>query len=294
MNFDLWKPLHVDNFDCEKYLYHYTNVETAIKIIHSNSLLFSQISRTNDTSESKMKIVFEENNILDKEKYKSSRDKISNYFKEYSQFIQLLCFSMDAKISDSDKNKYIKLLGDKDKYYDVSGRGFSLPRMWAQYAKNNEGVCFIFNRKKLIKQIEKKIAFTKSGPVKYKKFFDSYLISQEQMDILSDRISMVSNGSLTMLNMIQKDNDFLKYNFFEKLDDWKNEHEYRIVALIDQKDKPDYRLPINGMMSFLEGIVIGERMDLAYEKTIKMLIDSTGSKCEVKRIQFDSRLCKLI
>lgn len=127
MNFDLWKPLYVDDFSYDKYLYHYTNVETAIKIIYSNSLLFSPISRTNDTSESKMKIAFEQKGVTDKKKYKESRDKISNYFKEYSQYVQLLCFSMDAKISEKERKKYINSLGDKDIYFDVSGRGFSLP-----------------------------------------------------------------------------------------------------------------------------------------------------------------------
>ena len=70
MEFDIWKPLYVDEFDCDKYLYHYTSFETAIKIIYSNQLLFSLIGRTNDTSESKMKIVFGENNIVDKDIYR--------------------------------------------------------------------------------------------------------------------------------------------------------------------------------------------------------------------------------
>ena len=32
---------------------------------------------------------------------------------------------------------------EKIKYNDYTGRGFSLPRMWAQYANNNDGVCFV-------------------------------------------------------------------------------------------------------------------------------------------------------
>ena len=36
MEFDIWKPLYADKFDCNKYLYHYTNFETAIKIISGN------------------------------------------------------------------------------------------------------------------------------------------------------------------------------------------------------------------------------------------------------------------
>ena len=113
------------------------------------------------------------------------------------------------------------------------------------------------------------------------------------MDVLYDKISMISNGSLTLLDMIQKDNDFLTYNFFTKLDDWKNEHEYRIVALIDNKNNLD-RLAIDKVSSCLEGVVIGEQIDPAYEKTIKILIQSTGNKCDVKKIQFTSRMCKLV
>lgn len=293
MSFDVWKPLYVDEFNCEKYLYHYTNFETAIRIICSNTLLFSSITKTNDTSESKMKINFEYKESEDINKYKDMVFKITEYFNRYSEIVQLLCFSSDAKISDNDKQKYLSVMENKDKYYDVSGRGFALPRMWAQYASNNEGVCFIFNRDKLINQVNRKIDFTKCASVKYKKFFDKYFITAERMEALYDKITLVANGTLTLLNMIQKDKDFLAYNFFEKLDDWKNEHEFRIIALIDKKNIGDTRVPLNGVTSFLEGIVIGEKMDEAYEKTIKLLIESKDKKCEVKRIHFDSRMCKI-
>ena len=105
---------------------------------------------------------------------------------------------------------------------------------------------------------------------------------------------MVLNGSLTMLDMIQKDNDFLMYNFFTKLDDWKNEHEYRMVALIDNKGEPACRLQIDNVSSCLEGVVLGEQIEPAYEETIKILVRTIGNNCEVKKIQFNSRMCKLV
>ena len=154
-----------------------------------------------------------------------------------------------------------------------------MPRMWAQYAGSNEGVCFIFNKKKLIEAIERKVAFLKHGKVSYKKIFDKYFISSKQME--------------TLLNMMQEDKEFLKYNFFEKLDDWSNEHEYRMVALIDKRDSPNYRLPIVGITSFLEGVVIGEKIDPSFEKTIKQLIKGRRAPCEMKKISFDSALCKV-
>lgn len=294
MEFDIWKPLYADKFDCNKYLYHYTNFETAIKIICGNKLLFSPIGRTNDTSEAKLKIVFEQNDIECKELYREQVKKISEYFCDSTQKVQLLCFSMDAKISEKDKKQYWSTIGNKYLYYDVSGRGFALPRMWAQYASNNKGVCLVFNREKLEKLINKKIAFTKATAVKYKKFFDRYVIDKARMEILYERISMMSNGSLTLLDMIQKDNDFLVYNYFTKLDDWKNEHEYRIVALIDNQNNSEYRVPVYKISSCLEGVVIGEQIDLAYEEIIRMLIENKGNKCDVKKIQFNSNICKLV
>lgn len=298
MEFDVWKPLYVDEFKYDKYLYHYTSIESAIKIICCNKLLFSPLSQTNDLLEAKMKIVFEKNNITDWSKYQEKVKIISNYFKQHVQIVQLLCLSMDTKIRKNDKMKYKDLIGAKDMYFDISGRGFALPRMWAQYASNNVGICFIFNQKKLVKLCEDQIAFIKCGPVGYSKFFDAYYIDEKRVDSLYKKFSMVENGSLPLVDMIQNDKEFLKYNFFTKLNDWENEQEYRIIALTDRKDKQDFRLSIKGILSCVEGIVIGEKIDVAYEKMIKLLIKSVKgdlktNKIEVKKIQFDNYMCKL-
>lgn len=45
-----------------KYLYHYTSFEKAIKIIYSEQLWFSSITKTNDTTESKVRIRFVRSN----------------------------------------------------------------------------------------------------------------------------------------------------------------------------------------------------------------------------------------
>lgn len=293
MSFDVWKPICAGGFEYGKYLYHYTSVDTAIKIICSDSLLFSPISNTNDTSESKMKIAFDQSNVEDRNQYLEMVEKITAYFKQYAQFVQILCFSVDANFRKADYEKFKSSTGSRDIYYDVSGRGFALPRMWAQYANSNEGVCFIFNKKKLVEAIEEKVAFVKHDNVSYKRIFDKYFISSEKMAMLFERITKVANGNLTLLNMMQGDKDFLKYNFFEKLDDWSNEHEYRMVALTDKRDSPNYRLPIDGITSFLEGVVIGEKIDPSFEKTIKLLIKDKQARCEVKKISFDSPFCKV-
>ena len=45
---------------------------------------------------------------------------------------------------------------------------FYLPRMWAQYGENHKGVCFIFDKAKLIKKITKELNnhyFIKHGKI---------------------------------------------------------------------------------------------------------------------------------
>ena len=101
MKTDVWKTLYGDNFDTEKYLYHYTSIDNAINIIHSDSLLFSQISKTNDTSEAKMKLIFSTDRIDNEKEYREKTELITKYFSDSNSVVQLLCFSMDIKLKAS-------------------------------------------------------------------------------------------------------------------------------------------------------------------------------------------------
>lgn len=53
---DVWYTWHDTEFDCEKYLYHYTSVEKASKILYYKTLRFLPIVNTNDTIESKVRL----------------------------------------------------------------------------------------------------------------------------------------------------------------------------------------------------------------------------------------------
>ncbi len=291
MQFDIWKPLYVDKFDCEKYLYHYTSVATVLKIIQTNTLLFSKICETNDTTEAKMRLLFENENVSDVDSYKKKVDMISTYFKNYKKYVQLMCFSTDMKVKVNDRKKYLNIMDKKDIYFDVSGRGFALPRMWAQYSNNNQGVCLVFNKKKLIDLINRKVSFSKHDKVQYTNFCDRYLIKKDRMDDLYEKILMLSNGRLTMLNMIERDKEFLKYNFFEKHNDWSSEHEFRIITLVDNEEND--RVAISQISSCLEGVVLGEKINSTYEEIIKLLLKQLKNDCEVRKIQFGDQICKL-
>ena len=285
MAFDVWKTLYTDDFDTDHYLYHYSTFDKAIKILQSNSLRFSPINKTNDTVEAKVRISFPHTSAVNKAEFNIKTAAIYEYFCKHHPEIRLLCFSTDNQCTP------LAAPGSSKKvFYDISGRGFALPRMWSQYAANNEGVCFIFNKEKLLKEVQQSISFHRCAKVTYKTYTKSFCISEEKVESLYSKVSMLANGSLTLVEIMQKDRDFLQYNYFQKLDDWKNEREFRIIALAGDNSA---NLSIGNLFSYLEGVVIGENMHPAYEEVIKLIIAKNKADCEVKRIVFSGQICKV-
>ena len=93
---------------------------------------------TNDTVEAKVKINFTGNDVKD---FTKKQQKINRYMQSFTEYMQLLCFCKDHEKKEPIYDK------DNDMYFvDMMGRGFSLPRMWAQYADNNKGVCLIIDK----------------------------------------------------------------------------------------------------------------------------------------------------
>ncbi len=141
----VWYTLNYPSFNNNEYLYHYTSVSTAFKILYTNQLRFSKLSKTNDTTESKPKI-----SIANDEDAEKMKDIIEFFLKMNQEKMELMCFSRD-----STKSKSKNGIPENIMYDDYFGRGFALPRMWAQYAQNNKGVCFVFNKQRLIDSLKK-------------------------------------------------------------------------------------------------------------------------------------------
>ena len=77
---DIWNTWHDPKFDCGKYLYHYTSVEKASKILFHKNFSFSLITRTNDTTESKIKLEFDNSSAV--ESYREKQDKIIQLYEK--------------------------------------------------------------------------------------------------------------------------------------------------------------------------------------------------------------------
>lgn len=286
MNYGVFQTVYGELFKCDTYIYHYTSVNNAIKILHSKCLKFSSINNMNDTVEYKPKIVFDIAQVASEKRieYEEKCKRILDFFNKYSKNIKLMCFSKDISIEIKKGDPEWESTG---KYFDLTGRGFALQRMWAQYGANNEGVCLIINKANLIKKLKKSITCFVTDDVKYENYFDNYKMQPNEIDRLSEQIDN-PNGILLLSDLIKKNNLFLKRNYFAKLDDWQNEHEYRILALVEN----DNDLVINNLFSYLEGIVVGERIDSAYESALSKLSGNGSKIIPIKKIMFDNFHCR--
>lgn len=275
---DLWYTMHNSDFNNSRYLYHYTNINKAIKILYGDCLKFSKLNSLNDTLESKPKI--SNKSFDDSDKFTEAL----KYFRNMANNnLQLLCFSKDS-------SEYLLEPTDlKTVLTDYSGRGFALPRMWAQYGDNNNGTCLIFDKEKL-----KSIIGCYLGPmlisddsVKYINNFSDVCIDYNEINNLlklNSTIGSKENEYVFFLNFVKNNLEFTKYNYFTKLDDWEREQEYRFLALGSE----DYF--IKNISDALVGIVIGEKTDNADQS---LILAMSKENCEVMKITFSFKGCNL-
>jgi len=291
-NTTAFKTIYSGGFDSEKFIYHYTSFETALRIIHSNKLLFSQLNNTNDPSEKKIKISFMPDGFKSKKEYDDIRNSIVEYFDTYHKLFQAICFCQDIKLNNDELKEAISKMIPKDKFYDFSGRGFALPRMWAQYGENSKGVCLIFDKKSILSSVDKDITIKKYKNVEYYPFYHRFELDMYKMNEIYCKISHYTNGVFTLVNLIDEDSDFINYNFFEKNSDWENEREFRIIAMTDCNAKAE-RIPINNILDSLEGIVVGENVEEINLIALKAILKKHKKDCKIRRLIFSDRLYRL-
>ena len=111
-------------------LYHYTKFESALKIIASEHLLFSQIENLNDINEATGPNILFSN--------KEDSEAVLEIIKDYGQ----ISFTIDGK-----------------------KKGYDIPAMWGHYADRGKGVCVVLDREKILINIEK--AHYWKGEIKY-------------------------------------------------------------------------------------------------------------------------------
>lgn len=289
MEYDVWKTLFTKDLDNDKYLYHYTTVNNAIDILSSNCLKFHPINNYNNYVGTKVGIVCANSRtgVRLNKKEKEQQIQVKKYLHNNWNNLQMLCFSTDISISDSEINDFLTAhtSEDKDIYFDVTGRGFALPSMWSKFSSSNNGVCFIVNKKMFEENLRLKTPIFFGEEVKYFNFFQHHEINREQLAQLCRQISNFNNNFWTLENLMTNDEHYIKYNFFEKLDCCKHEHEYRYVVFNNLHQDV---ITVDKFSEYLDGIVI----DGLSPELEEQLSNHINSACKIRRINFNDDYCR--
>lgn len=248
--------------DPNRFVYHYTSLDTAKKIIKNFSLRMGEFMGTNDPKESKewhFDLLSDAgNDFRGVDAGKLSSD-LSDTIKRHSR---VLCFCRDSA----------GLTGNH--LDDISHRGYFKARMWAQYGSSHKdsnnynhrgdhsGVCFVFNRVKLIECVKEDCGgdvLLHSGDVTYR---NRHVVARrEEKDYFID---------FDVLKKVGFDR-YWKFHasryrqrlFFEKSLDWRDESEFRALALLA---KP--REVFINIQNCLCGLFLGEKCNLVEAKEL--------------------------
>lgn len=106
----------------KNYLYHYTSFESAVKILVSKKLLFSDFRKSNDINESFGPII----------KYNGFSESEIGEFEKILNFYKQISFTMDKG----------------------NHKGFDIPAMWGHYAARGNGVCLVLDYDKVKEHIK--------------------------------------------------------------------------------------------------------------------------------------------
>lgn len=216
----------IDNVN--QYIYHYTNERSLLEfIVPTKKLRFGKLENTNDPME-----------------YFSYKPGISysKYDKNYEEIVGII---------DSERNKYKIIAFCKDQSNLRHGRGYSKPRMWAQYGNLHRGACIVLDKMK----------FETTLKNNFKSSFYSKEISYIETEQHELEFTLGENVEAETACFV-KDN--INQLLFTKSSDWINENEMR-YAIYSRKE-----YEFISIENSIVGIIFGHKCpELIMEKVIE-------------------------
>ncbi len=258
---------------------HYTKTKTALKILSTKKLRISQFKFTNDPRESKERnaaiiwVTSDAGNI--KRGYSSlssnpTQDTITQQIHREANKIAL----EEWKVLCVTLHRHPKTARDiQDEVYNHSIRhGYSRPRMWAQYAENHTGVCFVIDAIKLNEIIHNTLntqCKIFQGRVSY-----NYKRLAYNTIPVKDQISNIDEANL-IKELRSHYISYYKETFLIKHPDWRDEKEYRWV--LHSPRKSNRYVPIeNAIKAILVGVDFPKTYEPRLIKFCKELKISVG------------------
>ena len=224
-------------------LYHFTTIDSLIKIILTDSFLLNNIENMNDLTESKG--IYENNCITYNE---DTISKIQYKFKGKRNILEMLKYKGELRdnVNYLKQNTFIcsfNKLSENESIYEK----FSL---WGYYADKNRGVAIKFNEAKLNGLFDKLINDNDfigiRDRIEYKSFDDIELNNNEAIKLL------IANNL----------KEVLKVKYFTKSIEWKHENEYRfIISLIEnlsiKYDLRESHIYLFNIIDCIEEVIVG-------------------------------------
>jgi hypothetical protein len=235
-----------------KILCHYTKELHAKTILESSKLKFGLLARSNDPIEIKKLSLW--TIALTKETVRDTNRRMNSY---RDNILRLLCFSTgtikDDLLSEDNETIYMKDLESHPPFY--------LPRTWAQYGEDHNGVCFVVSKLKLGNKFKKFAADEyefRLEDMKYIDFFKEHHLIEIQDFLSISKKKILKHRDKGVVHKIL--NDHYRDLYMVKDVDWKDEKECR--ALLWEK-KPcavqaEVRFNIDGL---LKAIFLGLRFN---------------------------------
>jgi hypothetical protein len=204
--------------DSDRYIYHYTKPDKAIQfILKDRTLLLNSFSKTNDPKESKNWQLTPwttqkspSNDFLDESLPREIADRLKST-------VHLACFSTDSA----------GLSGDHTT--DILLRGLARARMWAQYADDHRGFCLVFDKAKLLACLRQQFPSNLFlfGSVSYRNRSWMTRLDPNPFRLEFDKLQELGADAYARAHMLT----YLQELYFEKLEDWRDEREWRVLML---------------------------------------------------------------
>jgi len=250
--------------DLDKYvstgdaLFHYTKLSVAIEsILPTKKIKLSFLKDTNDPRENKFKLfgTFYSGQLED------STEGIS---KEAHAIINRILLSESRVLCFCSNNKPTLILNDNNTVVDQHNclEGWNKSRMWSQYGENHCGICLVFSKDGLEKELKTKrpeIVDYKSGYVQY---FQKGRMSWEARNPNGNRFVEDGAEDYLIKHVIANYEEF----FYRKHIDYRDEAEYRAVVF-----DPDGNLEYLDISSSIKGVIAGDGTSEVYFPLIEQL-----------------------
>jgi len=240
---------------------HYTTREKGIEgVLATQSLRFNTRKNVNDPRESSLR--GSTIGWLGDQGEEYVPEVLNGLSDAVNKHLQICCFSES----------------NDEAFPDLIGQCFCLPNMWANYAGNHEGMCFLFDKKKLLNLIPSKL-FLFESPISYKHYpIDDYKFTNfGGFSIIDEKF----DGDIPAFLK-----DHCKKNgaplFFQKDKCWEHEQEYRILI----HSENDMNFTDIDFRDTLQGIVLGVNFNYAYLPSIERMLrnDSVLARLEWSNI----------